>query len=193
VLTTRHIELEGPVSLPNLNPTAPVDSKQLVEYVQEAVQWASLRYRRRIRQDELDDFSQQIILKLIEDDCRRLRLFNHSFSFKTWLQAVVNHHFYKRLRRRKPAGTPYEVGQEPLIYSPPQDLEIYAAEQRELLFRALGVLSEQERQLYNLCFVAEQDAQKIASALKINVKNVYKRKETLVLKLTRLVQNLQAR
>ncbi|HEY9432030.1 MAG TPA: sigma-70 family RNA polymerase sigma factor [Blastocatellia bacterium] len=179
--------------MPNLNPTTHVDSKQLVAYVQEAVQWACLRYRRRVRQDELDDFAQQIILKLIEDDCRRLRLFNRNFAFKTWLQAVVNHHVYKRLRRRKPAGIPDELDQGSLIYSPPQDQEIYAAEQRELLFRALCALSEQERLLYNLCFVAEQDAQKIASAFKINVKNVYKRKETLVLKLTRLVQNLQAR
>jgi len=193
VLTTRHIELEGSVSLPDLNLTGSVDSIQLVAYVQEAVLWASLRYQRNIRQDELDDLSQQIILKLIEDDCRRLRLFNQNFAFKTWLQAVVNHHVYKRLCRRKSAGISDEVDQGSLVYSPPQDQEIYAAEQRELLFRALCALSEQERLLYNLCFVAEQDTQKIASAFKINVKRVYKRKETLVLKLTKLVQNLQAR
>ena len=181
------------MSLPDFNPTAPIDLEQLLSDVYEAVRWACLRYRGQIRRDEFDDFSQQITLKLIEDDCRRLRLFNNNFSFKTWLQAVVNHHVYKRLRRRKPAGTPHEVDQGSLIYSPPQDLEIYAAEQRELLFRAICALSEQERLLYSLCFVAEQDAQKIASAFKINVKNVYKRKETLVLKLTRLVQNLQER
>jgi RNA polymerase sigma factor (sigma-70 family) len=181
------------VSLPNLNPTAPVDSKQLVAYVQEAVQWACLRYRGRIRQDEFDDFSQQIILKLLEDDCRRLRLFNRNFSFKTWLQAVVNNHVYKSLSRRKPAGTSDEVDQRALIYSPPQDRDLYAAEQRELLFRALDMLSEQERLLYQLCFVSEQDARKVAAAFKINVKNVYKRKETLVLKLTKLVQTFQSR
>jgi len=181
------------VSLPNHNPTAHIDSKQLVAYVQEAVQWACLRYLRRIRRDDVDDFSQQIILKLIEDDCRRLRLFNHNFSFKIWLQAVVNHHVYKCHCRRKSAGAPDEIDQGSLIYSPPQDREIYAAEQRELLIRALCALSEQERLLYNLCFVVEQDAQKIALVFKINVKNVYKRKKALVIKLTRLIQNLQAR
>jgi RNA polymerase sigma factor (sigma-70 family) len=181
------------VSLPDLNPTAPIDLERLVADVCEAVQWACLRYRGRIPQDELDDFSQQIILKLIEDDCRRLRLFNHNFSFKTWLQAVVNHHVYKCLCRRKQAGSINEVDREALIYSPPQDLDIYSAEQRKLLFRALGMLSEQERLLYQLCFVFEQDARETASVFKINVKNVYKRKETLILKLTRLVQTFQRR
>jgi RNA polymerase sigma factor (sigma-70 family) len=166
----------------------PIDSKQLVADVQEAVRWACLRYRARIRRDELDDFSQQIILKLIEDDCRRLRLFNHNFSFKSWLQAVVNHHVYKCLYRRKHAESVDEVYQGELVYSPTQDREIYAAEQQRLLFRALGKLSEQERLLYQLCFVFEQDVHKIATVLKINVKNVYKRKETLVLKLARLIQ-----
>jgi RNA polymerase sigma factor (sigma-70 family) len=181
------------VSLPDLNPTAPIDLEHLVADVREAVQWACLRYGARIRQDELDDFSQQIILKLIENDCRRLRLFNHNFSFKTWLQAVVNNHVCKCLRQRKQAGSLNEVDRGALIYSPPQDRDIYAAEQRKLLFRALGRLSEQERLLYQLCFVFEQDARETATVLKINVKNVYKRKETLVLKLARLVQIFHGR
>jgi DNA-directed RNA polymerase specialized sigma24 family protein len=78
-----------------------------------------------------------------------------------------------------------------LIYSPPQERDIYVAEQRELLFGAIGRLSDQERLLYQLCFIFEQDARETATVFKINVKNVYKRKETLVLKLTKLVQTFQ--
>ena len=74
-----------------------MDLEQLLRDVYEAVQWACLTYRGCVRRDELDDFSQQIILKLIEDNCRRLRLFNQNFSFKTWLQRVVDHHVYKYL------------------------------------------------------------------------------------------------
>jgi len=179
--------------LPSLNPTVPIDSERLVADVYEAVQWACLRYWGCIRRDELDDFSQQIILKLIEDDCRRLRSFDYNSSFKTWLQRVVDHDVYRGLCRRKQAGNPDDIDQGALIYSPPQDRDLYAAEQRKLLFRALGKLSEQERLLYQLCFVFEQDARKLATVFKINVKNVYKRKETLVLKLTRLVQTFQNR
>jgi DNA-directed RNA polymerase specialized sigma24 family protein len=113
VLTVRHIELDGSVSLPDLNPTAPLDLEHLVADVDEAVQWACLRYWGSIRQDELDDFSQ------------------------------------------------------------PQDRDIYAAEQRRLLSRALGRLSEQEWFLYQLCFVFEQYALETATVFKIKVKNVY--------------------
>jgi RNA polymerase sigma factor (sigma-70 family) len=181
------------VSLPDLNPTAPIDLEQLLHDVYEAVQWACLAYRGCVRRDELDDFSQQIILKLIEDDCRRLRSFNHNSSFKTWLQRVVDHHVFRGLYRRKQTEIPVEIDQGALIYSPSQDRDIYAAEKRGLLFRALGRLSEQERMFYQLCFVFEHDARKLATIFKINEKKVYKRKEALVLKLTRLVQIFQIR
>src|SRR5262249_34487065 len=96
------------------------------------------------------------------------------------------------LYRRKQSESLDEIDQGELIYSPPQYRDIYAAEQRKLLFRALGRLSEQERLLYQLCFVFEQDARNVAAVFKINVKNVYRRKETLVLKLTRLVETFQS-
>jgi RNA polymerase sigma factor (sigma-70 family) len=181
------------VSLPDLNPTAPMDLEQLLPDVNEAVQWAYLRYRGRVRRDELDDFSQQIILKLFEDNCRRLHSFKRRSSLKTWLQRVVDNYIYSCLYRRRQAGSPSEIDQEALIYSPSQDRDFYAAEQRKLLSQALGRLSEQERLLYHLCFVFEQDARKVAAVFKINVKNVYKRKETLVLKLTKLVETFQSR
>jgi len=193
VLTTGQIELEVSVSLPDFNPPAPIDLEQLVVDVYEAVQWACLRYRGSIRRDELDDFSQQIILKLFEDNCRRLHSFKHRSLPKTWLQRVVDNHIYSCLCRRRQAGSPSEIDQEPLVYSPTQDLDIYAAEQRNLLSRALGKLSDQERLLYQLCFVFEQDAHQVATVFEINVKNVYKRKELLVLKLTKLVQTFQSR
>jgi RNA polymerase sigma factor (sigma-70 family) len=181
------------MSLPDLNPTAPIELEQLVIDVYEAVQWACIRYRGRIRRDELDDFSQLIILKLIEDDCRRLHSFKLNSSFKTWLQRVVDNYIYSCLRRRRQAESPDELDQEALINSPPQERDIYAAEQREMLFRAFGRLSEQERLLYQLCFVFEHDAREIATIFKIKVKNVYRRKETLVFKLTRLVQTFEGR
>jgi RNA polymerase sigma factor (sigma-70 family) len=170
-----------------------MDLEQHLPDVYEAVRWACLRYPGRIRRDELDDLSQQIVLKLIEDDCRRLRSFNYSFSFKTWLQRVVDHHVCKYLYRRKQAESPDEVDQGALIYSPPQDRDIYAAEQRKLLFWALRNLSDQERLLYHLWFVSELAPIKIAAVFGTEVRIIYKRKQTLALKLTRLVRNLWSR
>lgn len=181
------------MSLPDFIPTVPVDLEQLLRDVYEAVQWACLRYRGRVRRDELDDFSQQIILKLIEDDCRRLHsLKGHSLP-KTWLQRVVDNHIYSCLSRRRQGENHDGVDRGALVYSPRQDRDIYAAEQRNLLSRALGRLSEQERLLYNLWFVSELAPIKIAALCGIEAKIVYKRKQTLVLKLTRLVQTFQGR
>jgi RNA polymerase sigma factor (sigma-70 family) len=193
VSTTRHIEQEGFVSLPEINSTALMDIEQLLPDVYGSVQWAYLRYRGRIRRDELDDLSQQITLKLIEDDCRRLHSFKSRSSSKTWLQAVVDDHLYKFLRRQRWAESLDEVNQGALVCSPPQDRDTYVTEQRRLLFRALGRLSEQERRLYQLFFVFEQDAREVAAVFKINVKNAYKRRQKLVLKLTMLVQTVQNR
>jgi len=181
------------VSLPDFNPTAPIDLEQLLPDVYEAVRWACLRYRGRIRRDELDDFSQQIVLKLFEDDCRRLHSFKRHSLPKTWLQRVVDNHIYSCLYRRRQGEYSDEVDQGALVYSPPQDRDIYAAEQRNLLSRALGELSDQERLLYQLCFVFEQDTREVATVFKINVKNVYRRKEMLVLKLTKLVETSHSR
>jgi RNA polymerase sigma factor (sigma-70 family) len=181
------------VSLPDLNPTAPVDLEQLLPDVYEAVQWACIRYWGRVRRDELDDFSQQIILKLFEDDCRRLHSFKGHSLPKTWLQRVVDNHIYSCLSRRRQGENPDDVDRGTQVYLPPQDRNIYTAEQQTLLSRALARLSEQERLLYQLCFVFEQDARKVATVFNINVKNVYKRKEMLVLKLTKLVQAFHSR
>jgi RNA polymerase sigma factor (sigma-70 family) len=187
--------VEESVFLSNFNPAVSVDLEKLVALllpdISDAVRWACLRYQGGVREDEIDDLSQQIILKLIEDDCRRLRLFNHTFSFKTWLQSVVDHHVYKCLYRRKQAENIDEVDPGALTYSSPQDRDIYADEQRKLLLRALGRLSEQERLLYHLCFVFEQDTRNVAAVFNIKVKNVYKRREKLVLKLTSLVKTFQ--
>ena len=135
------------MSLPNLNPTEPIDLEQLVPAllpdIYDAVRWACLRYQGRICPDELDDLSQQVILELIEDNCRRLRSFNCQSSFKTWLQSVVNHYASKYFYRRKHNENLNEINHGSLTYSPPQDRDIYFAEKQILLSRALGKLSEE--------------------------------------------------
>jgi RNA polymerase sigma factor (sigma-70 family) len=196
-LTARHIKLEGSVSLPNFDPTAPIDLERLVALllpdIYGAVRWACLRYQSGVHDDEIDDLSQQIIHKLIEDDCRRLRSFKGHSSSKTWLQRVVDNHIYRCLRQRRPAESADKVDQGALVYSPPQDRDIYAAEKRGLLFRALGMLSEQERLLYDLWFVYELDPIKIAAVFGTEVRIIYKRKQTLVLKVITHILSLRSR
>jgi RNA polymerase sigma factor (sigma-70 family) len=196
LLIERQIELKGSVYLPNLHRIVPIDLEKLVVIllpsINDAVRWAYLRYQGRICQDELDDLSQQIILTLIEDHCRRLRSFNGQSSFKTWLQAVVDHHIYNYVYRRKQTETLDEIDQESLTCSPLQDQGIDTAEKRKLLFNALSKLSGQERLLFQLWFISELDAKEIAATFRTEVNIIYKRKQTLVSKLRRLVQSFQS-
>jgi RNA polymerase sigma factor (sigma-70 family) len=195
LLIERQIELEGSVPLPNLNPTAPIDLEQLVAIVlpsiDDAIRWAYLRYQGRICQNELDDLSQQIILSLLEDNCRRFRSFNGRSSFKTWLQTVVDHHIYNYFNSRKQIESLDEVDEGSLTYSPLLDQGIVTAQRRKLLFSALRNLNQEERLLYQLWFLSELDAKEIAAIFRTEVKIIYKRKQTLFLKLTRLVRNFQ--
>jgi hypothetical protein len=73
----------------------------------------------------------------------------------------------------------------------PQDRDIYAAEKRKLLSQAPCMLSEQEQLLYHLWFVYELDPAKIATIFGTEIRVIHKRKQALVLKLTRLVQTFQ--
>jgi RNA polymerase sigma factor (sigma-70 family) len=179
------------VSSPHINSTAPIDLEQLIAIllpdINDVVRWTYLRYQGRICQDELDDLSQQIILMLIEDNCRRFRSFRGQSSFKTWLQAVATHHIYNYFYRRKQIEPIDEVDQGSLIYSPLQD-QGDTAEKQKLLFSALSKLSGQERLLYQLWVISELDVKEIAAVFSTEVKIIYKRKQTLVLKLRRLVR-----
>jgi RNA polymerase sigma factor (sigma-70 family) len=195
-LIERQLELSGSVSSPTLNTHAPIDLDQLVASllpnINDAVRWAYLQYQGRICLDELRDLSQQIILMLIEDNCRRLRLFSGQSSFKTWLQVVVNHHIHKYFYRRTQIEILDDVDQESLTYLPLQDQAIDIAEKQKLLFNALSRLNRQERLLYQLWFISELDAKEIAAILGTKVKIIYKRKQTLILKLRRLLRKFHS-
>jgi RNA polymerase sigma factor (sigma-70 family) len=196
LLIERQIELEGSVSLANLDPTAPIDLEQLVAIllpqINDSVRWSLVRYKGCTRQDELDDLSQQIILLLIEDNCRRYRSFNGRSSFKTWLQNVINNHIYNYLNSRKQIESLDEIDEGSLTYSPLLDQGIVTAERRKLISSALDSLSLQERLLYQLCYIFELDMKEIAVIFKTDAKIIYKRKQTLFLKLERRVRNSQS-
>jgi RNA polymerase sigma factor (sigma-70 family) len=178
---------------PNLNTTAPIDLEQLVTTllpkINYALCWAYPKYKDRIRRDELDDLSQQIFLLLIDNSCRWLLSFDGQSSFNTWLQAVVNHYIYRYFSNQKEIESLDVIDEGSLIYSPLLDQVIVTTERRQLLSNALNKLSQEERLLYQLWFIAELDPREIAAIFGTEVKIIYKRKQTLFLKLVRLVRN----
>jgi RNA polymerase sigma factor (sigma-70 family) len=180
----------------DFDPTASIDLEQLLPTllpkIKDAVRWSYLKYRDRIRHDELDDFSQQIILILIENNCRWLHSFNGQSSFNTWLQGVVNHHIYKSFNSQKQIESLDEVDQRSLAYSPLLYQSIVTTERQKILSSALSKLRQEERLLYQLLFISELYPTEIAAIFGTEVKIIYKRKQTLLLKLIKLVRNAQS-
>jgi RNA polymerase sigma factor (sigma-70 family) len=166
-------------------------AETLLSSVANAVRRASVRYRNPICLEEFDDLSQEIVLRLLEDDCRRLKSFKGQALFETWLQIVANRHISNYLQRRKQTEPLDEVNPDSLTYLPSQDEEIAAAEEQELLLKAFRKLNERELLLYQLCFVYELAPSKIAASFRTEMLVIYKRKQTLALKLGRLVRGIR--
>ena len=107
---------------PSLNLNAPIDLEQFLAFllpkINDAVWWFYQKNKDRVFWEELDDLAQQIKLMLIDDNCRQLCSFNDQYSFKTWLQLVVDNHINNYLNSRKQTeglDTPPTAIQSPLI------------------------------------------------------------------------------
>lgn len=61
---------------------------------------ASLGRRKRLSDEDVEDFASEVRLKLMEDDCAVLRDFRGDSSMKTYLTSVVVRHFHDFQRSR---------------------------------------------------------------------------------------------
>jgi hypothetical protein len=72
--------------------------------IRKAVRIACRKYKHSALPDEIEDFTEQIIELLLEDDGRKLRSYDASKgTFATWLQSVVNHDVSRQLQKNHPA------------------------------------------------------------------------------------------
>src|SRR6266542_487209 len=69
-------------------------------------------YHYRAGQSEIQDFCNQIIVLLMEDDYLRLRSFRLESSIKTWLTAVALHYVSNYATRQKKAMSLDEISPE---------------------------------------------------------------------------------
>ena len=82
-----------------------LDAKQLVvrlsPKVPKAVSFACRFYGHNPNWDEVEDLSQDVLAKLIDDNCRRMRSFANFSSIETWLYTVVKHNVKPYVLRRR--------------------------------------------------------------------------------------------
>lgn len=151
--------------------------------IRQAIRFASSRWITPAENDDLDDVASEVMLRLMEDDCRRLRTYDRSRAgFQTWIEAVVLHHMRKRSR----AKTLVSLDDTAISCRPSQDQEVWQREMREIVRRAVKSLTTRERELINHLLGGTPNSE-IGRIMGIKVSSVHRRKCLLVAKLRKLV------
>lgn len=136
---------------------------------------------------EVEDFVQQIILLLIDDNYRRLALFDHRASAKTWLQVVCRHHMARLLKKQPVLENLEDLSGELTDPQPDPAKLLISLEREELLQKALSELADHERDLFSL-LCQGLSAAEIAQIKGITSATVHKRKHNLINRLRRLIK-----
>ena len=165
--------------------------KLFVEYSRpltaKAVRVACRKYKHRATPEEIEDFTEDFIELLLEDDCRRLRTHDpDKASFKTWLQHVVNHHVSRQLQKDHPAEPLEESLLNKLSYAPKQDKELLRKERRAILYAEIDNLSLHDQRIARLK-LREVSDEEIARELNIKPASVGREWRVIKTKLARMV------
>ncbi|MBS1812175.1 MAG: sigma-70 family RNA polymerase sigma factor [Acidobacteria bacterium] len=136
-----------------------------------AVQLACRKYKHYPTPDEIEDFTAQIIVQLLDNDCQKLRTYDsRKAAFKTWLQTLINHHISRQLQR-KHAAEPLEEYFLMLSYAPKQENELLWKERRVILEAAIKTLSLHDQGIAYLK-LREVSNEEIAQELNIKAASV---------------------
>ena len=121
--------------------------QELLAQILNVVSFTCHHYGYQADKGEMEDLCQDTILFLIDQDCRRLRLFRHESSFKTWLEAVVRHHLCNCVHRQKRTESLADLPPHSTIYQPTQEETVFMAEKLVRLRLAKPKLTEREQEL----------------------------------------------
>jgi RNA polymerase sigma factor (sigma-70 family) len=140
-------------------------------------------YNHATTEDEIGDICQQIILQLIEDHYRRLRLFDsRKSSFRTWLKSVARHHISNYLRQKKTLSLD-ELPLDSVSYPPNQEDLIILRDRNERLEAILGKLSTRDQQIIRLLCFEGRSAIDVARIMRMTVGSVYWHKHNIIKRL----------
>jgi len=161
--------------------------KALLPDIRDAVRAACLHYC--ADQSEIEHFSNEVVLLLIENDYHGLRSFRRESSRHTWLTAIARHYVSSHLSRERKAISLDEIPPELLVFNPVQENELIAEGQRCELREAVGQLTAREQQLFELLCRDDLTSADIAMNMGIKEDSVRRRKHTLIKKLRAIVNS----
>ncbi len=139
-------------------------------------------------QTELDDFVQEIIEAMLEDDRRVLFSFDYRSKLQTWLYTIVRRHILHQLQRRSKNERLDDMSLDSsiLIVQPDQENGVFAKEVEAILQAAFGRLTGHERKLLDL-WLHERSRDEIAKEMGIKKKSVSREINALIKKLRRII------
>lgn len=154
-----------------------------------AVRVACRNYNHGAPPEEVEDFTDDIIKLLLEDDCRRFRTHDPSkASFNTWLQHVVNHHVSHQLQKNHSAEPLEDELLNTLCYPPTQENELLRKERRAMLEDAIETLSLHDQRIARLKLQEVPD-EEIAQELNIKASSAGREWRVIKTKLAQIMAN----
>jgi RNA polymerase sigma factor (sigma-70 family) len=174
------------------------DAKQLVvglsPKVPKAVRYACRFYGHDPNWDEVEDLSQDVLVKLIDDNCRRIRSFANFSSIETWLYTVVKHNVrpYVLRRRWEKENVSYanDLLSDALSYQPAQDKTLIDEDKRRTLHAIISNLSKCKRRLIEL-ELRELKPKEIAKEMGIKINSFYSKKSALIKEIREMVKGMR--
>ncbi len=152
-----------------------------------AVRFGCRKYKYNATPEEIEDFTEDIIKLLLEDDCRRFRTHDpDKASFKTWLQHVANHNVGRQLQKKHPAASMEEQLLNTPSHAPTQEKELLRKERRVILEDAIDKLSLHDQRIARLK-LREVPDEEIAQELNIKVASVGREWRVIKTKLAQIV------
>jgi RNA polymerase sigma factor (sigma-70 family) len=151
-------------------------------------------YRRRTNQGEIEDLTQDVLVKLIEDNYSRLRSFAGRSKIETWLYTVVRHCIGQYLSRRRREEENVGVGDlspNALYYQATQEKTLIDEGEWRALQEIISRLPERKRLLLQLVILGLKP-EEIAEEMGIKIGSVYAEKSALFKEVRELLEGRQS-
>jgi RNA polymerase sigma factor (sigma-70 family) len=127
--------------------------------IPEAVRHSCKLYGYRINIDDFEDLCHDIVIFLIEENCRRLRTFRGQSSARTWIYTVVRHYLIDRLPRKHNSVSLEDAEVSSLSCPPFQYRTMLLKERKETVRRLLCQMPENRRILFDLSILGSSDSE----------------------------------
>lgn len=168
-----------------------LDVERLIATVSKAVRYACRLYGYQANGDEVEDFSQDILVTLFNDEGRVLRSFANRSLVETWLYTIVRRklrlYFLRRRWEQENLSDVGDLPTEALRYEANQEKRLIDQDERKALHAILSRLPDRKRQLMEL-ELQELKSRDIAKELGIKVESVYRLKSALLKEIRRSIE-----